>query len=96
MVRQLKSKGGAWVKQGAQGTESNAPGSYGGYLYMRPAPRAYPKTSQQAKIGDAGRAVRKECKGKTGPSFWACRSDVMKKMGMGGGGARRKGKARRE
>jgi len=54
-----------------------APGSYGKYVLIRSAPRSYPKTSQQARIGEAGRAVGKECKGKTGSAFYECRSQAL-------------------
>lgn len=66
MLHGLKNKKGAWVKPGAGG-------SYRSYIYVRAAPAAYPTTSQQKAIGDKGRCVGRECKGKTGSAFKECR-----------------------
>jgi len=66
MAYALKGKRGAWVKPGAGG-------SYRGYMYMRAAPKSYPTTAQQKKIGDGGRRMGKECAGKTGAAFRECR-----------------------
>ena len=51
----LKTKSGFWVKHGRQGSKGYAPGSYGGYIYERAAPRSYPKTAQQQRIGKCAR-----------------------------------------
>lgn len=78
MVRQLKSKAGAWVKPGAVSTKYTwAPGSYGGYEYKRPGPAPYPKTAAQARIGALGRRVGQECKTKRGSDFHACRMAIV-------------------
>jgi hypothetical protein len=51
----MKTKAGFWVKHGRQGSTSGFPGSFGGYVYERAAPSAYPKTAQQSKIGKCAR-----------------------------------------
>ncbi len=61
-----------WVKLGKQGSDPVAPGSYGGYVKFRRPPSAYPTTAQQKKIGEGGRAMGAECKGKTGAVFREC------------------------
>jgi len=66
-----------WMRKGQSGSNAQAPGSYGGYFKQRKAPRAYPTTGQQRRIGDAGREVGKQCKGKTGSSWFECRSQVL-------------------
>jgi len=67
----LKTKKGVWLKEGKGA-------SYRGYSYRRAAPRKYTKTAQQAKIGEAGRKVGAECKGKKGSDFRKCRHDILK------------------
>lgn len=62
-----------WMKLGKQGSDPVSPGSYGGWVKMRKPPRRYPTTSQQKKIGEGGRRMGKECKGKTGAAFRECR-----------------------
>lgn len=74
MLRPLRGKKGMWVKPGSQGADPGFPGSYGGYMYLRPAPKSYPKTRQQAVIGERGRTIGRECKGKKGADFKACRA----------------------
>lgn len=66
-----------WQKRGNAGSNPIAPGSYGGYYKERKAPKAYPTTSQQHRIGEAGRSVGKECRGKVGSDFYQCRSGVL-------------------
>lgn len=51
----MKTKKGFWVKHGKMGGKSYAPGSFGGYIYERAAPSAYPKTAQQQKLGKCAR-----------------------------------------
>jgi hypothetical protein len=63
----------SWVKLGHQGSDPVSPGSYGGYVKMRRPPKAYPTTAQQRKIGEGGRAMGLECKGKSGAAFRECR-----------------------
>jgi hypothetical protein len=70
MVYQLKGKKGVWTKPGSGG-------SYRGYMYMRAAPKAYPTTAQQSKVGDAGRKVGENCKGKVGTEFRKCRHEAL-------------------
>ncbi len=70
LANNLKGKKGSWVKPGNGG-------SYRGYQYERAAPKAYKKTSGQKKVGEAGRKVGTDCKGKTGATFSQCRHDVM-------------------
>jgi len=82
MVRQLKTKAGSWGKEGAVSSDPMFPGSYKGYTYNRPAPNTQTEKyknvkEQQKKIGDAGRAIREKCKGKTGTDFTICRSEVL-------------------
>ena len=50
MLRGMKTKKGAWVKAGRTGGPY-LPGSYRDYTYVRAPPAAYPKTTQQKKIG---------------------------------------------
>jgi len=69
-----------WVRKGKTGSNPQAPGSYGGYWRMRQAPRAYPTTSQQQKIGNAGRAVGEKCKGQTGSAFFKCRHEAIRSV----------------
>lgn len=76
-MKQLKGKKGAWVRPGTQGGDPVAPGSYGQYLYMRSAPTHRKTTSQQHKVGGAGRDVGAKCKGKKGAEFRKCRHEVM-------------------
>lgn len=64
-----------WVKLGKQGSDPVAPGSYGGYVKMRNAPRAYKTTDIQKRIGEGGRSVGLKCKGKKGADFRACRHE---------------------
>lgn len=66
-----------WMRRGNAGSNPIAPGSYGGYFKERKAPKGYATTGQQHRIGDAGREVGKQCKGKTGSSFYECRSQVL-------------------
>lgn len=66
MAYALKGKRGMWMKPGAGG-------SYRGYLYARAAPKSYTPTAHQHAIGDGGRRMAKECKGKKGADFKACR-----------------------
>jgi len=70
MPTALKGKKGAWTKAGGGG-------SYRGYKYERAAPSNYPTTAQQRKIGNAGREVGKQCKGKVGADFKACKHEVL-------------------
>jgi len=70
----------AWKKEGQVSTTPEAPGSYGGWVKGRKAPRKTPKTDQQKKIAAAGRAVGKECKGKEGSEFRTCRHEVLDKL----------------
>jgi hypothetical protein len=70
MSYSLKGKKGAWVKPGGGG-------SYRGYMYMRAAPKSYPTTSQQGKVGDAGRKVGENCTGKKGAEFKKCRHEAL-------------------
>jgi hypothetical protein len=58
------------------------PGSYKDYVLVRSAPSPYPKTAQQAKIGEAGRKIREKCKGKTKHEFAACRHAVFAELGI--------------
>lgn len=62
-----------WARLGKQGSDPVSPGSYGGYIKMRKPPSAYPTTAQQRKIGEGGREMGKNCKGKTGAAFRECR-----------------------
>lgn len=73
MLRGMKTKKGAWVKPGRHGGPY-LPGSYYLYTYVRAPPKPYPTTAQQKKIGEKGRCVRRECRGKTGPDFFECRA----------------------
>jgi len=66
MAYALKGKKGMWMKPGGGG-------SYRGYLYARAAPSPYPATAHQHAIGDGGRRMGKECKGKKGADFKECR-----------------------
>jgi len=66
-----------WMKLGKQGSDAVAPGSYGGWVKLRKAPSRYPTTAQQKKIGEGGRKMGKECKGKTGASFRECRHQII-------------------
>ena len=63
-----------WVKLGHSGSDPVAPGSYGGYVKMRKAPKYYPTTAHQHAIGAGGRAMGEACKGKKGADFRVCRS----------------------
>jgi hypothetical protein len=71
-ITSLKTRQGAWIKAGRSSGKPGWPGSYRDYTYVRGAPAPYPKTAQQKKIGDKGRCVAKECKGKTGSAFKEC------------------------
>jgi len=82
MAQALKTKKGYWGKMGQVSGNSNWPGGYKGYTYFRDAPDSYPKTAQQTKVGEAGRLIGKECKGKHGADFTACRHEVFKKVGL--------------
>ncbi|HEX54558.1 MAG TPA: hypothetical protein ENF49_00295 [Candidatus Altiarchaeales archaeon] len=76
----LKTKKGAWVRLGNVSGDPMFPGGYKGYVYIRDAPDAYPKTSQQKKIAEAGRRIREKCKGKTGKDFTTCRTEVLREI----------------
>lgn len=67
-----KTRKGSWVKPGHMSNKSGWPGSYYLYTYVRAPPKPYPKTKQQKAIGDKGRCVAKECKGKSGSTFKEC------------------------
>ncbi len=68
----LSTKKGAHVKPDSY-KPGSFPGGYKGYLYIRAAPKPYPKTKQQKYIAAVGRAVREKCKGKyKGADFHAC------------------------
>mgnify|MGYP001595139260 FL=1 len=73
-------KSSPWARKGRAGSNAQAPGSYGGYLRERKPPSGYATTSQQKKIGEAGRAVGKECKGRTGGEWYNCRHGVLRGM----------------
>lgn len=66
-----------WMKRGNTGSNSLAPGSYGGWFKLRKPPKAYPTTAHQHRIGDAGRQVGQECTGKRGSEWFRCRSGVL-------------------
>ncbi|MGI0150182.1 MAG: hypothetical protein ACREDF_11710 [Thermoplasmata archaeon] len=66
-----------WMRRGNAGSNAIAPGSYGGYYRQRRAPSSYPTTPQQRKVGQAGREVGKQCKGKKGSDFFRCRHDAI-------------------
>jgi len=68
---------GKWQKEGKTGSTPEAPGSYGGWVKPRRTPGSYPKTPQQKKVAEAGRAVGAACKGKTGSAFRTCRHEVL-------------------
>jgi len=71
MLRGMATKKGAWVKPGNVGTgTAGFPGSYGDYIYVRAAPKDYPKTAQQRRIGEAGRKCA--IKGKSGRDIHEC------------------------
>lgn len=74
----LSTKKGVHVKPDSYKAGSDFPGGYKGYLYVRAAPRDYPKTKQQKYIAAVGRAVKDKCKGKKGSDFHACVVDVAK------------------
>ena len=76
----LRTKKGIWGRFGSKGKDPLFPGSYGDYVYIRAAPKEYPKTAQQAKVGKAGRMVGEKCKGKKGAEFKKCRHEVMKEV----------------
>ena len=69
-----------WARKGRSGSNAQAPGSYGGYLRERKPPSGYTTTSQQKKVGDAGRAVGAKCKGQKGSQWFACRHEVLRSM----------------
>ena len=46
----------------------------------RRRPALYPKTEQQKRLGEAGRAVGLECRGKTGSEFFRCRAEVLRRF----------------
>ena len=71
-ITSMKTMKGAWIKPGHASTRAGWPGSYWAYTYVRAAPKPYPKTAQQKKIGEKGRCVARECKGKTGAAFKEC------------------------
>lgn len=62
--KSLKTKKGAWIKPGSTSGRSSFPGSYGNFVYLRAAPKDYPKTAQQRKIGSC--AIANVKKGMTG------------------------------
>jgi len=66
-----------WVKLGRAGSDPVSPGSYGGWVKMRKPPRSYPTTAQQRAIGNKGRQMGKECKGKSGADFRDCRHKIL-------------------
>ena len=68
---------GKWQKEGKTGSTPEAPGSYGGWVKPRRTPSNYPKTVQQRKVADAGRAVGAECRGKKGAEFRTCRHKIL-------------------
>ncbi len=79
MATALKGKKGVWAKAGAGG-------SYRGYKYERAAPGPYHDKDgkplgtlpQQKAIGEKGRKMGTECKGKKGPDFRKCRHEALK------------------
>lgn len=71
--------GHKWAKPGKTGSDPVFPGSFGGYEKRRSRPSGYSTTSQQHKIGGAGREVGAKCKGKAGSDFKQCRHEVMKR-----------------
>lgn len=68
-----------WVKLGKSGSDPVSPGSYGGYVKMRYPPKSYKTTSHQHAIGNGGREMGKNCKGKTGALFRDCRHQYVSK-----------------
>jgi len=72
-----KHRRGVWTRPGAISTNPMAPGSYAKYVLIRSAPRPYPKTPQQARIGEAGRKVGEQCKGQKGEAFYSCRRQAL-------------------
>ena len=67
----LKTKKGMWVKPGGGH-------SYRGYMYVRAAPKEYPTKPHQHKIGDIGRKIAEECKGKSGTDWKICRGNILR------------------
>lgn len=66
-----------WKREGKSGSDPVSPGSYGGWYKFRSPPSKYPTTSQQHKIGAAGRKTGATCKGKSGAEFRKCRHEIM-------------------
>ncbi|RLG23831.1 hypothetical protein DRN85_08605 [Methanosarcinales archaeon] len=77
----LSTKKGAHVKPDSY-KPGSFPGGYKGYLYIRAAPKPYPKTKQQRYIAAVGAAVSKNCpKGKyKGAEFRACVVEQAKEL----------------
>lgn len=69
-----------WMRKGKTGSNAIAPGSYGGYYRQREPPSAYKTTAQQHKVGQAGRAVGAQCKGKKGSDWFRCRHEAIAKV----------------
>ena len=65
--KSLKTKKGAWIRPGSTSGRSSFPGSYGNYVYLRAAPKDYPKTAHQRKIGKC--AIDHVTKGMTGTAI---------------------------
>ena len=52
----------------------------GRWIKPRKTIQHYPRTEQQEKIGKAGEAIGKECKGLKGSEFKVCRSKVLQEL----------------
>ncbi len=78
----MSKKKGRWVKNGEGDIEADGQVYYDGkWKKIRKRPKS-PEvlTSQQEKIKDAGKEVKRECTGKEGSEFQSCRSTVMEKV----------------